>query len=75
MCVCMCVCVCGVCVCVCVCGSMQHGSVVVVLGSQTKGCEFESHLSFAVLILSNSLYPTYFSVPSYKIGTWLWLGC
>ena len=34
--------------CVCMRVWEQHGSVVVVLGSQSKGCEFEFHLSFAV---------------------------
>ena len=54
--------------CMCMYSWEQHGSVVVVLGSQPEGCEFESHLSFAVVSMSNSLYPTCFSVPSCWLG-------
>ena len=48
--------------------------VLVVLGSQSKGNEFDSHLSFAVMSVSISFYATCSSVPGCKIGTWLWLG-
>ena len=87
MCLYVCVHVCVMCVCVrvrvcvnvymyfvCVCTWMQLGAVVVVLGSQSKGCGFKSGQSLAVVTLSKSLYPHCSSVPSGEIGTCLRLG-
>ena len=36
----------------------QNSSMVVVLGSQPKGYEFDSYLCYIVVSLSSSLYPT-----------------
>ena len=73
VCVRVCVCVC-VRVCVCVWGAAWLSGYARVLGSQPTSCEFDSHLGLAVVTLSKSLYPHCSSVPSCKIGTWLWLG-
>ena len=80
--VCVCVCVCvracvRACVCVCVCVWVERLDVMVMVSSSQPSIDtgsFDSHLGFAVVTLSKSLYPHYSSIPSSKIGTWLWLG-
>ena len=54
-------------VCVCVCVWEQ-------LGVMVRSWTPNSHLGLAVVTLSESLYPQCSSVPSCKIGTWLWKG-